>query len=131
MLGNIINFLSLKEIGVLKQHIFVINNVFNLVFLPLLGVILLQLVGGFFYQLEFFIAIQWKAYRFVVYPFVVCYLLSQAMNGDFINSTLAFVLFVAVLFISLMMTAIFSTESYVYKKLLHRELPINFYLLII
>jgi hypothetical protein len=30
-----------------------------------------------------------------------------------------------------MMTAIFSTESYVYKKLLHRELPINFYLLIV
>jgi hypothetical protein len=30
-----------------------------------------------------------------------------------------------------MMTAMFSTESYVYKKLLHRELPINFYLLIV
>ena len=29
------------------------------------------------------------------------------------------------------MTAMFSTESYVYKKLLHRELPINFYLLIV
>ncbi len=40
-------------------------------------------------------------------------------------------LFLIVLLISLLMTAIFSTESYVYKKLLHRELPINFYLLIV
>ena len=86
---------------------------------------------GFFYQLEFFIAIQWKVYRFVVYPFVVSYLLEQSVSGSFFNPTLAIVLFIIVLGLSLGLTAIFSTESYVYKKLLHRDLPINFYLLVV
>jgi hypothetical protein len=130
-LGNIINFLGLKQIGVLKHQILVLSHVFNLIFLPLLGLIVLQLILGFFYQLEFFIGIQWKVFRFAVYPFVVSFLLEQAVSGSLFNPTLATLLFIIVLVLSLGLTAVFTTESYVYKKLLHRELPINFYLLII
>ncbi len=46
-----VNFLSLNEINILKNHIFVLNMVFNMIFIPFMGVILLQLVVGYFYQL--------------------------------------------------------------------------------
>jgi hypothetical protein len=52
----------------------VLGNAFGLVFLPLMAAILLQLAVGFYYQVEFFIAIQWKLYRFLAYPFIASYL---------------------------------------------------------
>jgi hypothetical protein len=53
----------------------VLGNAFALVFLPLMAAIVLQLAIGFYYQVEFFIAIQWKMYRFLVYPFMASYLI--------------------------------------------------------
>lgn len=102
-----------------------------MVFLPILGLIVLQLLIGYFYQIEFFISIQWKIFRFVIYPFLISFLLNEASNGYFLSSSLAVILFTTVLILTLILTAVFCTESYVYKKLLHRDLPINFYLLII
>lgn len=109
MIGNMLNFLSLPEINILKNQLFVLDKIFNLIFLPFLGLILLQLIVGYFYQLQFFISIQWKAFRFIVYPFLMSYLLKESLEGQFLSQSTAVIFLVLILIISLILTAVFST----------------------
>lgn len=51
MIGNMLNFLSLPEINMLKNQLFLLDKIFNMIFLPYLGLILLQLIIGYFYHI--------------------------------------------------------------------------------
>jgi len=105
--------------------------VVNVVLLSIMLLIVAELFMCILYQIEFYISIQWKCFRFLALPILTTFLLRESVEPNQSDSAFASILFLVTFIISLILTAIFAYESYVYKKVLHRNLPVNWYLLIV
>ena len=128
---NIIKFLNLPQINLLPNRLFVLDSFIFIAFVVIFAIIVLEIVLCYFYQVEFYISIQWKIYRFIILPFLFSLLISEIETPKLLGVSATMTIFVSIVIISLIFTALFSIESYVFNKLLHRDFSINWYTLII
>lgn len=128
MVLNLLIFLSSKQIRLLEDTVTSFEVSVYIAIFSISAFTIFEFLICLIYKVEFYLAIQFKITRFIIFPLGVTYLLklsTQEGNSMFLYLALVFILIVYTL------TVLFQSESYTDSYILHTNLPITSYFIFI
>lgn len=124
IITNMLIFLRSTYIGLLGINVVRLNSTVIVVLFGIMGGIVFQFVLCLIYKFEFYLGIQFKIIRYVIFPHGLMYLFG---NGNGLCIGLA----IGLVFLVIGMTIVFESESYSEGLLHQQRLPLSSYFIVV